>query len=84
MKNDIKIETCTFRGPFFINKKTAREKLLQNNHKNGSRPKEFNKNTDKSNTDPPQDKISCHQPKVNSVRFEDPYEHINPTENTHD
>ena len=43
MKNDIKIETCTFRGPFFINKNSAIEQLLQNSHKNESRPKDFKK-----------------------------------------
>ena len=45
---------------------------------------ELNKNTDKYNSDPPQDTIYHHQPKVNSVRFEDPYDHINPMENTHE
>ena len=53
MKNDGKLETFPFRGPLFIKTNPARENLLQNNHKNVSRPKDFNKNTDISNTDPP-------------------------------
>ena len=52
--------------------------------KNVSRPKEFNKNKDSSkNTVPPQATIDCPCPKVNSVHFDDPYDHINHTENTH-
>ena len=84
MQHDWKLETFTFRGPLFITKKSAREQLLQKNHKNGSRPKEFNKNTDTSNTAPPQATIGRHLSKVNSIRFKDPYDHINPMENTHE
>ena len=62
----------------------AREQLLQKNYKNVSQPKDFNNNTDTSNIDPPKATIARHLPKVNSVRFEDPYEHIDPTENTHE
>ena len=68
----------------FINKRASREKLLQNNHKNGSLPKYFNKNTDTSKTTPLQATIDLHEPKVNSVHFEDPYENINSMYNTHD
>ena len=39
------------------------------------------KNTDMSNTYPPQDTTAWHWTKFKSVRFEDPYEHINPMEN---
>ena len=56
------------------------EYLLQNSHKNGSRPKDFNKYTDTATR---QDKISHHLSKVNSVYLEDPYDHINPMDNTH-
>ena len=42
------------------------------------------KNTDTSNTAPTKAKIDCHSPKLNLVRFEDPYNHINGMDNTHD
>ena len=76
MKNDGKLDNCPFRGPLFINKKLAREQLLHNNNKNGSRPKTPNKKNDTSNTAPSQAKIYCHQQKLNSVRFEEQYPHI--------
>ena len=68
----------------FIQKKSAREQLLQNNHKNGSQPKDFNKNTDTPNAYTPQDTIARHRPKVDSVHFEYSFEHINPIYNTHE
>ena len=37
-----------------------------------------------NNTDTTQDTITQSCPKVNSVRFEDLYEHINPMENSHE
>ena len=83
-QHDGKLETFPFRGTLVINKKSSREQLLHKNNKNGSLPKYFNKNTDTSNTDPTQDTIDCNWPKVNSVRFEYLYDHINPMENTHD
>ena len=56
-----------------------RKQLPQNNHKHGFPLKDFNENTDTSNNkSPPQAKIDRPRPKVNSVRFGDPYEHINP------
>ena len=68
-----------------MHEKSPREQQLQNNHKHGSRPKEFNRNKDKSNnTRPLQYKISLSRPKINSVRFDDPYEHIHHMENTHE
>ena len=68
-----------------MHEKSPREQLLQNNHKHGSRPKEFNKNKDKSNnTGPLQYKISRPHPKMNSVRFDDPYDHIHHMEHTHE
>ena len=74
-----------FIGQLCIHKKTPIEKILQKNHKHGSLPKDFNNNKDTSrNKDILQDKISCPCPKVNSVRFEDPYDHINPMENNHE
>ena len=33
---------------------------------------------------PTKDKIACHQPKVKSLCFEDPYKHINSMYNTPD
>ena len=54
----------------------AREQLLQKNYKNVSQPKDFNNNNDTSNIDPPKATIARHLPKVNSVRFEDQYYHI--------
>ena len=39
MQNYGKMETWTFHGPLFINKKDTRENLLQINYKHGSRPK---------------------------------------------
>ena len=84
MQHDGKIETCPFRRPFFTKKNEGREQLLHNNHKNGSRTKDFNKKSDTSNTSLPQAIIACNKPKLNSVRFEDPYDHINPMENNYD
>ena len=84
IQNDGKLETCPFRGPLFINKRLSREQLLKNNHKNGSQPKYFNKNSDTSNTSTTHEKIAHHRPKVNSFRSEDPYDHIHPIENIHD
>ena len=71
-----------------MHSKAPREQHLQNNHKHGSRPTDFNKNKDKSkNTGPPQEKIPRPCPKANSVQFEDPYDHIRHMdhirENTH-
>ena len=82
MQNDIKLDHFPFIGPYFINKKTAIERLLHKNHKNGSIPKVFNKNTDTSRSAPPKSTIARHQPKINSVRFEDLYDQINPMDNT--
>ena len=84
MQHDGKLQNFPFRGPFFINKKSAREQLLQKNHKNGSLPKEFNKNTHTSKKAPPKTTTSCHQLKANPVRFEDQYDNRNPMENTHE
>ena len=69
---------------FFINKNPFREQLIQNNNKNWSRTKYFNKNTDTFTTAPPKDKIYLIWPKVNSFHFEEPNDHVNPMENTHD
>ena len=61
----------------YLSRKEARENKIQNNHKNGSRPKEFNKNIDTSISAPPRDKFLRNKPKVNSVWFVEPYDHIN-------
>ena len=84
MKHDGKIETCPFRGPLFTNKNSGREHIPQNNHKNRLLLKHLNKNKDTSNTSTNLDKISSHRLKVNSICFEDPYDHINHVDNTHE
>ena len=67
-----------------------KEKVIQRTapsekSKNVSQPNYFNKNIDTSNNTAPQQAIiSLHIPKVNSFLFEDPYDHINPMENTHE
>ena len=68
MQHDGKLETCPLRVPLFINKQASIEQLPQNNHRNGSRPKDLNKNSDTSNRDHPQAKIACHSPKSNTFR----------------
>ena len=80
----VKLEYCTFRGTFFIKKNSSIEQLPQKNHKNGSRPKYFNKNTDTYNTASSQAAITRHWTKLNLVRFEDPYYHIKPMDDTHE
>ena len=76
IQHDGKIETCTFRGTLFTKKKESIEQLLKKKHRNGPRPKDFNKNTDTYSTDPHQDKVSHIQPKLKSLRFEDLYDHM--------
>ena len=65
MYHDGKLETCTFRGKTFINKNSARKNLLQKNHKNGSRTKDFNKNTYTSNISHTRATIDRHRPREN-------------------
>ena len=84
MQHDGKLDTFTFIGPLFIKKNAAREYLLNKNLKNVSQPKHFNKNTDTSNSAPLKAKIDHRRPKVNSVCFEYPYNHINHMYNSHD
>ena len=85
MQSDVTLYNCPFRGPLYIHKNSPREQLLHNNHKFGSRPKDFNKNKYTSkNTCPTQAKFARPRPKMNSVQFDDPYDRINPTENTHE
>ena len=84
MNHDGKLETWTFRGPLLIKNKVEIEQLHQNNNKNGLRPKESKKNIDTSRLAPPKATIYCHKPKVNSVRFEDPCDHINNMDNAND
>ena len=63
---------------------SSRKQLLQNNDKNGSQHKDFNKNHETPNTDPPQATIALHHLKVNSVRFKYLYGHIKPRDDTHE
>ena len=66
-----------FQEPIFIKKRLAREQLLQNHHNHGLREKEFNNNIDTSRSDPPKATFVRNKPEMNSVRFVDPYYHIN-------
>ena len=75
---------CLFKGTLFIKKKESRELLPQNNHRNGSRPKGFNKNIDSSISALPKAKNVRHKPKVDSVCFDDTHGHINIMENAND
>ena len=84
MQHDIKLETYPFIGPLFINKKESTEHILQNNHKHGSITKDLNRNIDTSISGPSKYTLVRHKPKVNLVRFFDPYDHINPMDNTND
>ena len=81
MHHDGKLETWPFMETLFINKNAAREQILQNNHKHGSRRKEFKKFMYKSSAGPPKSTISHPIPKVNSI-LEGPYNHINTMGNT--
>ena len=85
MQHDGTLENFPFRGSLYIHAKAPREQLLQNNHKHGSRPKDFNKNKDTSkNKVPPQATIYLPLPKVKLVQFDDPYNHIRYMENNHE
>ena len=84
MQHNGKLDSFLFIGPLFRKKHLPREQLLHNNNTNGSLIKYFNKHTDIYNTARPRDTIARHWPKVNSVCFEDPYDHINPMENKND
>ena len=77
MQHDGKLETCPFRGPIFIKKKSEIEKLFQNNNNNGLMPKYFNKNIDTSTLGSSKLTFVWHKDKVNSFHFFDPYDHIN-------
>ena len=61
---------------------TSREQLLKINHEHGSRPKEFTKDSDISGSGTPKSTFKHHQPKVNPVHFNFPYEFINTRDNT--
>ena len=71
------MKTCPFWGPLIIKNNVSREQLLQNNHKYGSIPKDFNNNIYKSISSPTKTKNASYKHKLNSVRFEEPYNHIN-------
>ena len=79
------LEPPPFRVPLYIHAKSPREKILQKNHKHGLRPKQLNKNKYTSkNKGPPQATIACPRPKLNSVRFDDPYDHIHHMDHNHE
>ena len=85
MQHDGTLDSCPFTGPFYIQEKAPTEQFIHNNHKHRSRPKDFNKKKDTSkNIGPPQAKISRPRPKVNSVQFYDPYDHIHHMEIAHE
>ena len=84
-QHDGKLYNCPFVGPLYNHAKAPREKLLQNNHKHGSRPEDLNKNKYASkNKGPPHATIAFRCPKVNSVQFDDHYDHINHMDHTHE
>ena len=56
--------------------------MLNAPSKHGLRSKGFNINVKMSISYPPKDTFVHNKHKLNSVRFIDPYDHINPTENT--
>ena len=84
MLHDRKLEAFHLRGPLFLNKKPAREHLLQNNHKHVSRPKDINNNFDTSSLGITKATHVCNKRKLSSIRFDEIYDHINPMENTND
>ena len=85
MQHDGTLENFPFRVLLYIHSKAPIEQIPQNNHKHVSQPKYFNKNKDTSkNTGPPQATIYRPHQKVKAVCFDDPYDHINPMENTHE
>ena len=85
IQNDGTLENVSFRGPFYIHAKSPREQLLHNNHKHGSSTKDFNKYKYKyKNTGPTQSTIPFPHPKPNSVRYEDPYDHIHHMGHNHE
>ena len=85
MKHDRILEHFPFKGPLYIHAKAPREQLLQNNHKHWSSPKYFNKKIyTYKNIGIPEATIFWHIPKINSVQFDDPYDHIHRMEHTHE
>ena len=76
MKYDSKPEKCPLYGPLFI-KKARRENLLQIIQNTGSITKAFNKDTDTSCSGTPKAKLQRHQPKINSVLYNNPCDFIN-------
>ena len=71
------LENPPFRVTLYINAKAPIEQLLHKNHKHGSRSKDLKKIKYASkNTGLPQAKIARPCPKVKSVWFDDPYDHI--------
>ena len=68
----------------YIHAKAPRGQLLQNNHKHGSRTKDFNKAKINTKKGPPQDTIARPRLKLNPARFGDPYDHVHHMEHTHE
>ena len=58
--------------------------VIQINHKHGSIPKDSHKDTNTSGSVPPKYNFQHHQPKLYSVRFNDPYNSINTKDNTNE
>ena len=79
MHNYGKLETCHFRNPLFINKNSEIEYIIHKNHRHGSIPIYFNNNIDTSSSGTPKATCVQHKPKVHSLHFVDPYDHINHT-----
>ena len=73
-----------FQGGLFHQKKVSKIIAPSEIHKQGSRPKYFNKNIDTYNSGPPKAMFDRHIPAVKSVFFKYPYDHINTMGNTND
>ena len=67
-----------------MNKNSAREQILKNNHKHRSWTKYFNKNVETSISGPPKSGLVRHKPKLNSFIFVETCDHINPMDNAND
>ena len=57
---------------------------VQIHHKHGTRQKYSNKDTDTSGSGTPKTTFQHHQPKVNQVQLNEPYEYINTRDNTNE
>ena len=73
-----------FTGSLVLQLRGYKEKAHKTNQKHASRKKCFNKDTDISGSGPPKSTFQCHQPKLNSFHFNNPYDSINTKYNTNE